>query len=206
MPAINDKTGIANLALINLGQGTVNNIDDPGISHAASVVAQVFDDARQLTLRAGAWRFALERMTIAREAATPNHSWQYQFLLPTRVMLLHQVGTDDQPLEINTEYKLEKRRLITNEEGPLPIVFVDDVNDIASYPPDFKFALAAYIAHLAAPDALKSTEKAAEMLKLFEFYMDMAANNNALENPPFIIKKSKWLGAQRSLGRGRTVY
>lgn len=207
MTATNDKTGLANLALINLGQPIVNSIESPGTSHPAAVMAQVYDDARQFALRSGPWRFALEYMTITREAGAPNHSWAYQYKLPSRCMLLHQLGPDDSPLEINVDYKIVGgRHIFTNEEGPLPIVFVDDVTDVSIMPSDFKMAMAAYLAHLGAPDILKSTDKAKEMLDLFNFYMDAASNNNALENPPKVIKKSRWLSAQRNLGRGRRFY
>ncbi|CAB4136923.1 hypothetical protein UFOVP315_3 [uncultured Caudovirales phage] len=203
MAATNSKTGIANLALIHLGQPTINNIDTPGNSHGASTMALVYDDARQMTLRAGAWRFALRRDRISRDSATPTHSWAYQFTLPTNCMLLHQVGEDSEPLEVNESYKIEGRKIITDEEGPLAIVYVDDISDVSQFPSDFKFAMAAYLAHLGAPDILKSSEKAAEMLKLYEYYMEMAANNNALENPPRKRSRSRWLQAQRNLGPRR---
>jgi hypothetical protein len=200
MAASTTKTQIANLALVaNLGQTQINNIDEPGTSHNAAVMALFWDDARQFALRAGPWRFALRRETITRETATPAHSWAYQFLIPTRCMLLHQVGEDSYPLEINRDYKVEGGRLISNNEGPLPVVYVDNIEDVAAFPPDFKFAMAAYLAHLAAPDILKSTDKAQEMLKLFEYYMETASTNNALENPPKVINNSKWRNSQRGL-------
>lgn len=201
MTATNDKTGIANLALINLSQGIINDLDKP-TTNAGSVLNQFYDDARQFALRAGPWRFALYYDSVTKESTNPNHSWAYQFLLPTRCMLLHQVGTDDDVKDVNDDYKVVGRKILSNEEGPLPVVYVDDITDVSLMPPDFKFAMAAYLAHLGAPEILKSTDKAKEMLDLFNYYMDIAANNNALENPPKVIKKSKWLGAQRSLGRG----
>lgn len=199
MAATNNKTGIANLALINLGQPTVNNVDDPGISFAAATIAQLFDDARQFTLRAGPWRFALERRELAEDPTVPTFTWARRFLIPPECMLLHQVGEDDYPLEVNKDYKIEKGYILTSAEAPLPIVFVDDVSDISTFPADFKFALAAYLAHLAAPPVLQSTDKAAQMMELFNGYMDQAANNNALENAPRIVKKSKWISSQRQL-------
>lgn len=200
MAASTVKTQIANIALVsNLGQAQVNDIDEPGTSHNAALMALFWDDARQFALRGGSWRFALRRDILAREDAEPAHSWSYQFIIPTRCMLLHQVGTDDSPLEINRDYKIEGNRIITNEEGPLPVVYVDNVEDVSAFPPDFKFAMAAYLGHLAAPDVLKSTDKAKELLQLFEYYMDVAATNNALENPPKVINNSKWRDSQRSL-------
>lgn len=198
----NDKTGIGNLALINLGQGTINDLDNP-TTNAGSILNVFYDDARQFALRAGAWRFALYYDEISRENTAPKHSWSYQFALPTRCMLLHQIGTDENRLKVNRDYKIVGRKVFTNEEGPMPVVYVDNIEDVSIMPPDFKFAMAAYLAHLGAPEILKSTDKAKEMLDLFNFYMEQAANNSALENPPEIIKESKWLGAQRSLGRAR---
>lgn len=205
MAASNSKTNIANLGLINLGQPIINDLDNP-TTFAGGVMAQVWDDARQCALRAGAWRFALTDLLLPRDVATPVHSWSYQYTLPANCMLLQQVGTDDNPLTVNVDYKIKRGKILTNEEGPLPLVFVDDITDVTLMPPDFKFAMGAYLAHLGAPPILQSTDKAGEMLKLFEYYMDMAGNNNALENAPKIIAKSKWLGAQRNLGRGRSTW
>ena len=204
MAATNSKTGIGNIALAYLGEPPVNDIDSPGRSTAAAIMAMFYDDARQFTLRAGPWRFALHRMSITRETATPAHSWDYQFAIPTRCLLIHQLGTDDYPLTINKDYKVEKGKILTNEEGPLEIVFIDDVTDVGSFPPDFKFALAAYLAHLGAAPILKSTDKATELMRTFEGYMDTASNNNALENPPKVIANSRWVFLQRSMGRSRT--
>lgn len=199
MAGITSKTQIGNTALILLGQPTVNDIDAPGSNHKAAVIGGFYDMARQYTLRAGTWRFALTRANIARDTGIPKHSWNYQYKIPEDVMLLHQVGTDDDPLTVNRDYKIEGGYILTNAEGSLPIVYVGDVTDTSLMPPDFALATASILASFGAPPILQSTDKAAEMLKLHEYYLKMAGTNNALENAPRIINNSRWRDSQRTL-------
>lgn len=205
MAASNSRTDIANKALIFLGQSLINDLDSTTFN--ATVMATFYDDARQFVLRAAAWRFALTRQMLQAETDTPVHTWDYQFLLPANCMLLHRVGTDDALFEANDDYVVERGRILCNANDELPVTFVDDIDDVASFPSDFKMCMAAYLAHLGAPVILQSTEKTDAMLKLYEYYLAQAQNTNAIENKPRIKNHSNWNEVHRTLSRTRkTTY
>ena len=74
-----DKTGIANLALSNLGEASIQSLSDNN-SRARACDARI-DDVITTVLRMHVWNSALERKLLT-NIGSPIFGWNYIYQLP----------------------------------------------------------------------------------------------------------------------------
>ena len=74
-----DKTGIANLALSNLGEARIQSLTED--SARARACSARIDNVIETVLRMHVWNSALERSQLI-SAETPVFGWNYSFQLP----------------------------------------------------------------------------------------------------------------------------
>ena len=92
-----------------------------------------YASVRDAVLRSHPWNCAIHRTTITALVAAPDSDYDHQYQLPANPWCLRllQVGTlEDQP----TRWKVEGRRLLTNEDSP-PIVYVKRITDTNEFDP-----------------------------------------------------------------------
>jgi hypothetical protein len=76
---MNNKTELANFALMSLGQGQIQSIDDAGLS--ATLCASWVDTAVEVVLSKAEWLCVIKRQALAKGGA-PIESWVYRYALP----------------------------------------------------------------------------------------------------------------------------
>lgn len=158
-----DWTGIANMALTELGAATIMSIDDA--KESARLIKARRDDCLDEVLARRAWSFARHRALAGSDGAAPAFGYAYQYSWPTDPWCLR-------VLEVNGKsddgYKLEGRKILTDQAGPLELVFIRRVGDPGLFDPLFRSALAARLAAAVAYRVTQSRTKEADMYKLYE--------------------------------------
>jgi hypothetical protein len=126
---------VCNLALVSLGANTINDLTED--STEAKVCNVFWDTTRRKTLRSHPWNFAIRRVELARELATPTYGYQYQYVLPADCLKVHDVNE-------NRDFRIENRRIVTNESTCF-IRYVADVEDVSVWDDAFVDVVAAHL-------------------------------------------------------------
>ena len=114
-----DKTGIANIALSNLGEARIQNLNDNN-SRARACNSRL-NDVITTVLRMHVWNSALERATLTSVEA-PLFGWTYTYQLPANCIRVVEVN----PV---SRYLVEKKNLLSNEKG-IDLLYIADPEDI----------------------------------------------------------------------------
>lgn len=137
---------ICNRALDMLGADPVTSLDDN--TKAARLCARNYEPVRDAVLRAYPWNVAVRRASLAALAEAPAWGSARQFPLPE--------GPDPEPclrlLSIEGEtrfglrYKVEGRRVVTDEAAPLRILYIARIEDPSQLDPMLADAIATRLA------------------------------------------------------------
>ncbi len=123
------KTEIANRVLIKLGQPRVSNVEtDP--TPAALTINGIWDTVRDSLLQSYPWNFAIKRVGLASDAATPAYGWAVQFSPPVDFLQLLDVKDD-------IEYVFENGKILVDDSSELFIRYVAKIEATTSWPPLF---------------------------------------------------------------------
>ena len=175
---------MCNAALIKIGANEITSLTED--SEEARKCNARFSEVLDSLLESHPWNFAIERATLAVSAESPNHEWEYKFLLPQRPYCLRVVQ------EYNTfPYKIEGRYLFSNY-ADINIKYVKrvtDMNDLSSmFRECFSLYLGAELAYpLAGSNALRQ-----ELLSEFKFAMRQARSKDAQEETADNFRNGSW--------------
>ncbi|MFN0043752.1 MAG: hypothetical protein ACKVSF_11145 [Alphaproteobacteria bacterium] len=185
------QVGIVNAALIKLGEATITSLDEN--SKPARLANNVFEDLRDAVLQAHPWNFALARAELVADVAGPSWGHAYAYALPAvpayclRVLAIENAAAD---------WRVEGRRILTDEGAPLRILYLKQVTDPNEYSALFRECLAARLAaELAEP--LKQSVSAAETMRaVYERKLAEARTADAQEGTPDSIEADAWILAR----------
>ena len=115
MAAGDTKVSISNNALTILGANTITSFTDG--SKAAGIANNLYEFVKKHTLSMYPWKFALKKVQLAQDSATPVNEWDYQYTLPTDAVSTLPVavffsGNSNAPKELDFEIYGDK--LVTN--------------------------------------------------------------------------------------------
>lgn len=117
---------IGNHALDLVGQGvTINAVDDVNDPNARAVNKHIYASIREV-LRAGKWKPARKRETLAALAQAPDFEWTYQYQLPNDYLRMVFFNGLDPYDERRPMYTIEGRLLLT-DESTVSITYVADL-------------------------------------------------------------------------------
>lgn len=200
MPAFNSKVQICNLANGSLGlKNSINNIDTPR-SDKEIVYAQWYDITRQYMLKFLMPNFALLRKAIAQLASVPaGYSDFYTAAYPVpsdclKVLGLGPVDTED------TKPTVEGNVIYTNvfyASAP-SLRYIGDITDVTQFSPDFIMTFAAVLGKLTAMVNTQDPSKKASMLKDAVMEWQQSTAQNAQENRPIRMSRSRFREARRT--------
>ena len=137
---------ICNSALNILGASTISALTDDNKN--ARLCNQRYEPIRNRVFRSHAWNCLHKRIQLAQNSTAPVVEYSYAYALPSdclRVLKIHNGTTDS--IESNLDYKVEGRKIVTNE-GTIYLVYIaldTDPNTYDSY-------LAESISHQLAAD------------------------------------------------------
>jgi len=154
---------IANLALVKLGQDTINLLTEENAR--ARAINAVYEHVRDGLLREHRWNFAMSRAELTQNATDPLFGWGKSFALPgdfIRMIRMEALGTD---------YRVEGGNLIT-DASTSKIVYVKQVTDPNLFDSSFIYA---YAYRLAADVAVTLTGDAQKAQGMEQLYRDVMA-------------------------------
>lgn len=187
MPSI--EAGICNTALLRVGQQQgITSLGDN--SPQGKACNKLWDIARDATLEAFAWPFAMRRRALKAITDGERGAWAYAYALPTDCIAARHldVADEDNPLgAYNTNpgeseqlvFRLEGDStygvvLLTNVENAV-LVYTAKVTEPARWSPMFRDAMAFRIAADLGFGLAKSERKGFAMLQAFERSIRLAA-------------------------------
>lgn len=187
---------IVNLALTKLGQDRAIAITDD--VEAVRVMRSLWDMARDTALAAYPWKFAITRTTLPALGDAPaGTTWALQFALPETCLRLVQVGEDWAFYDPTSDrFALEGGNILTNEEAPLFVRYVQRVENVGLWPPLFGRAMAMQLAMDACEKLTTSSAKFAAAEQSFALAVREARKQSAIERPPQRNADSDWLRAR----------
>lgn len=186
---IASEVDICNAALAAIGERPVASLEETG--EAARLLALRYVPVRDAVLRAHPWNFALARALLQPLADAPAFGFARAYGLPTDCLRVVEAGAPPAP------WRVEARRVLTDEGPPLPLLYVRAATETGLYDPLFVEALAA---RLAADLALRLTENAARAATLWEVYqakLREARQVDGREGTADDLPVGSWLEAHR---------
>lgn len=151
MPTLS-KTSICNLALTELGEETVTAVTRA--DKAQRLLLDNWDLARVSVLEEGLWDFATSRDVLAADPTPPKFGYAYRYRLPAdcvRVVVIH-----DGQL---TSWGVEKGWLLTDDPGPLNLIYICDETDTTLFSGLFGMGLGYRLAEMTAMEITQSLSK-----------------------------------------------
>jgi hypothetical protein len=184
---------ICNTALDLLGSDSITSLADD--SKAARFCARNYERVRDAVLRAYPWNCAMARASLAALAQTPAWGYARQYQLPE--------GPDPayclRALAINGEvdfgltYKIEGRRILTDEDAPLEILYIARIEDPSQYDALLTDTIAARLALDAAYPLAGSVSLAQAMSNAYAEKLAEARQVDSQEGTPDMLVAGDWL-------------
>lgn len=179
---------ISNRGLQRLGAGRIASLDAE--SREARECTAVYESVRDFLLRSHPWSFAIARAALAADSTAPvgdsSDTPAYQYSWPTdavRILL---------PKSAALDWKIEGRKILTDEVAPLYIRYVAKITDPNTMDAMFREALSCWMAHEMCEALTQSNTKKAGLKADLEYIISEAKRVNAIEKPPVESEVGSW--------------
>ena len=188
---------ISNLALTALGASTITARSDD--TTEARLVDIHYDEARDATLEAREWTFAVHRQTLAQLAETPDWGYSFYHQIPSDTIRLVELRSSERERVNHNElmnpmdWRREGNRVASNSET-IQARYLRRVTDPNQYTPAFVHALSARLAYEMAVAITQSRSIQADMFSLYEAKLAMAAQTDGMQGRTEIIRSSRLTG------------
>lgn len=141
--------------------GEKDVVDPDGNEPGARKVRKFYTIARDATLRAHPWNFAMRRAQMTPETAAPAFGFAKSYLLPAEPFCLRAwtAHTDGEP------WKVEGRSLLTDYNGTLNLEYIARVTDEGAFDADFTLAFGQVLAAMACYDLTGNTALARTLME-----------------------------------------
>jgi len=181
-----DKTGIANLALSNLGEARIQSLTDNN-GRARACDARI-DGVITTILRMHVWNSALQREKLT-SVGTPVFGWNYMFQLPSDCIKVVEVN----PV---SKYQVEQKNILSNESS-LYLLYVATPSDIQNLDPLLAEAIAMKLAVEISETLTSKQGLKQEMMQKFVIALQEARGANSKDRTPDRREESSYLNAKR---------
>lgn len=192
------EVSICNRALDMLGADPITSLDDA--IKPARLLKRAFEPVRDATLRAYPWNCAMARATLSALTEAPVFEFAQQYQLPEGPNPPYCLRVWRVAGEIEgaaTPYRIEGRRLLSDDGPPLQLLYIARVTDPAQFDPLLGEAIAARLAADLAYSLTGSTALGQVMLAVYQAKLIEARAVDAREGSPEEITASQWLEARR---------
>ena len=190
---MSSKVGIANAALLRIGEKTITAFTDPG--KPALLANNTYDIHRDALLRAIPWRFAIWRDAIA--ASTTEPAWEFEnyYPLPEEPNYCLRVLTIKNLSDV--DWRLEGRMIVTNAEAPLYLKYIRRITDPNVFDSLFVETFIAKLQWEWAEALVKDTQLRADLLKEYVGKRDEAGAVTESEGKNEPRPDGTWVEAHR---------
>lgn len=184
------EVDICNRALQKLGAARITSLSQNSTEARAANLA--YEMVRDAELRAHPWNFAITRTTLAEDATAPDFGYAAQFTLPVDCLRL--LPPDGVSSNFNSlDWKIEGRKILTDEETSLEIRYIKREEDTAQYDPLFVEALACAMAVEMCEELTQSNTKAQIVREDYKRAIREARKMNAFENHTEATQTDTWI-------------
>jgi len=183
------EVSICNEALISLGEDTIISLTDN--TKRARTCNALYASKRDSLLRSHPWKFAIRRVSLAADAATPLNEFDAQFSLPSDCLRF----LDIYPGSGQVPYRLEGQKILASE-SELEIKYIQQITDVTKMDMSFREALSALMAREMVVPLVNSDSKLRAMAELFEMKIGEARFVGAIEDDLYTIEAEEWLLAR----------
>jgi len=200
---MSERIDITNMALTWLGETPITSLEDD--LDTANIMSINYIPARDATLEAADWSFAIERFIPPLNAVAPVYGAANAFDIPTNILRMvavdnpNSTANSDFTLPINSheqiDWVFENRQVICN----LDVIHCRGVRRIEQeglFSPNFVQAFAAKLAFLSAMSLTGSARIQANMKLLYDEFIKTAKSRDGLQGRSQRIR-------QRSLIKSR---
>lgn len=181
------EVSICSNAVVRLGGEPFSSFDEADVSgdniERVRAAANLWPTVRQAVLRGHIWNCATKRALLSPDVTPPAFGWSYRFLLPSDWLRTVALGRDPRD---RFEYVSEGRYLLTNEPE-LPLVYVFDNTNPATYDSSLVNALETAMAGVLAYPVTKSTSLAAELDRIVGRALATARATDGQDDPPLTL-------------------
>jgi len=208
LPAIS-STDICNRALQKLGAKRIATLNDA--SPSARAVNLAYDIVRRAELRKRVWNFSIQRASLSADAIPPSWGRQNSFTLPPDFLRLAESYPEQLTNDVNVvgvtvaftaeftgmkDWVIEQNKIVTNDDAPLEIRYVQDITDTTLFDPLFSEALSTAIAFEICEELTQSNTKKQAMGQHYLAIIDEAKLANSMEVAPADPPPDTWLAAR----------
>lgn len=147
---------IANKAVRRLGVAPIQSLTED--SEAARQINGIYEMVRDDVLSRHPWNCALYRTSIAADSTAPTFGYDNAYTLPTDPYCLRvwRVGEEEYA---PVEYRVEGRKIVTDEDAPLYVTYIKRITDPEEFSPWVANLLSAVLAEEIAYGLTNSTSK-----------------------------------------------
>ena len=181
-----DKTGIANLALGNLGEASIQSLSDDNAR--ARACASRIDDVIVTVLRMHVWNSALERKLLT-NIGEPIFGWNYIYQLPADYIRVVEVD----PV---SKYMVEKKNILSNEKT-LYLLYVATPTDINNLDSLLIEAISIKLAWEISETLTSKEGLKREMMQKYIIALQEARSANSKDRTPEHRERSSYYDAKR---------
>lgn len=183
------KVEIANRALQKLGARRIVSLGEDSVNGRA--INTAYEPVKLAELRKHAWSFAVKRASIAADASAPLFNREVSFQLPSDFIKL--LAQDPEQNVNDLDWQIEGRKIITNEQAPLEIRYIYNVDDPNEMDALFRETLSAKLALELAEELTQSNTKKAALLEAYKDTIAEARKANAFERISQMPTADKWI-------------
>ncbi|MCK4958885.1 MAG: hypothetical protein KAT00_05785 [Planctomycetes bacterium] len=182
------EVDICNRALQKLGAGSILSLTDN--TPRAIECNLAYPIVRDAELRKHIWKFAVKRVILAPDVATPPYGFGFQFTLPSDYLRTH--PETDKYLT----FQKEGNKIVTNDGDTLELRYIARITDTTLFDALFTESLSDRIAYDLAEPITQSNTKKAEAEDRYDKTIAIAKKVDAIEiiidNPP----QDEWITAR----------
>ena len=198
-------TEIANIALTNLGEATITDVQTDN-NERARLLNNRFDDIRDSVLRSHPWNVTVRRSVLSAYTSTPAWGYKYAFTFPTDTTkdpaekCLRILSLQDH----TTPYRIEGNEILT-DASTLNVKWQARVTDLTTLDPILRNVMGLRIAWELAEPLTGKTALKDEMFRKYSASLQEARSLDAQEGGSVErIEINTWLDSR--LGDYRTDY
>lgn len=186
------EVSICNKALRIIRAERISAMDE--VSETAEWCRDVYEDTRDALIAEYPWNFATRRASLAANSTAPAFGFAYAYDLPADPLrCLRVLSLDGEPEENRGPWKVEGNQLLTDEEGPLNILYLARITDAGAFPPLFVEALAARLAVEGAWRFTGSGGREASLVEMATMRTQEARRADAQEGTSETMVADDWL-------------
>lgn len=179
---------LCNKALQRVGATTIMSLLDN--SPEARACNLVYDSNRRDELRKHVWNFAIKRAVLAPDVAAPLFDYTYAFTMPSDCIRVLR------PPTVDLDWKIEGRKILTNDGSTLYLRYIADITDPAQWDPSFYNAAALALAVDISERLTQSNGKKNMLMAEYDQAIKIARRMDAYESGPDEPVEDGWLVAR----------